>query len=256
MLFAVGCSDDDTRPQTSTIKDIDGNEYKTVLIGDQEWLSENLRVTKYNNGDAILAAEGLGDPGGDLITDGAYTVYPHQGGYFDDDDAEGINSDIEMVAYYGNLYNWFVVDDERGLCPEGWHVPSDDDWTQLVNYVVAQGFPDEQDNPNGTANALKSCRQVISPYGDDCDTNRHPRWNASDTHHGFDEFGFSALPGGWNGSSLFSGLGSSGFWWSATEYNKSSPFAWSLFLTYYGHVWHDGYAKSSFLSVRCIRDTD
>jgi hypothetical protein len=69
----------------------------------------------------------------------------------------GIVNDISWKVSYGALYNWYAINNSNGLCPTGWHVPSDTEWTQLVDYVVAQGFPNEWDNLNGTANALKSC---------------------------------------------------------------------------------------------------
>ncbi len=109
-LFIVGCSDDDTKPDsnTVTVTDIDGNEYKTVIIGDQEWMSENLRVTRYNNQDDIPT--GLNNTDWGNTTEGAYAIYDH-----DHWNAEGINSSEEMVEAYGKLYNWYAVNDSRGL---------------------------------------------------------------------------------------------------------------------------------------------
>ncbi len=113
-------------------------------------MAENLRVTKYNIGVAIL--RGLSNTEWDNTTNGAYAIYPHEGGETEDN-VEGLNSDAEVVAAYGKLYNWYAVADSRGLCPIGWSVPSDADWTQLVNYVASQGYPNEWNNPNGAANA-------------------------------------------------------------------------------------------------------
>ncbi|MFP4468855.1 MAG: fibrobacter succinogenes major paralogous domain-containing protein, partial [Bacteroidales bacterium] len=188
---------------TRGMKDFDGSFYKSVLIGDQEWMAENLRVSKYKNGDAIPT--GLIDVQWESTKDGAYAVYPHG-------DVDGIDSHKEMVLAYGKLYNWFAVGDSRGLCPAGWSVPSKDDWTQLIDYVVAQGFPnDDSYDPSGAGNALKSCRQVYSPLGGDCNTSEHPRWNQ--LSNGFDEFGFSALPGGARIGKFFV-IGSWGHWWT------------------------------------------
>ena len=100
------------------VLDIDGNGYTTVILGDQEWLAENLKVTRYNNGDEIptdISNLQWGD-----INYGAYAVY-------NDDSA---NTDI-----WGNLYNWYVVDDSRGVCPEGWHVPTDEEFMQLEIFL-------------------------------------------------------------------------------------------------------------------------
>jgi uncharacterized protein (TIGR02145 family) len=136
------------------VTDIDGNEYVTVIIGEQEWMAENLRVIKYNNGEAISPFRKNAE--GQRRTEGVYAIYPY-------DNVSGINSSEEMAASYGILYNWHAVNDSRGLCPQGWHVPTDDEWTELVNYIIAQGYPNDYGNPGGAGNALKSCLQVNSP---------------------------------------------------------------------------------------------
>lgn len=143
-----------------TVTDYDENVYNTVLIGDQCWMQSNLQTTHYDNGDPIITR--LSNDYWMNTTSGAYAIYPHS-------QVEGINSDAEMVAAYGNLYNWYAVNDERRLCPEGWRVPSFDDWNQLRNFISGgwqQG-----------GHQLKSCRQKNSPLGGDCDTNEHPRWD-------------------------------------------------------------------------------
>ena len=238
------CSDDEDEvlPDEDTpgkVLDIDGNEYKTVKIGDQIWMAENLRVTKYNNGDPIPT--GLSDDDWGDTTEGVYAIYN--------------NSDY-MLEAYGKLYNWYAVDDDRGLCLEGWSVPSDADWTQLIDYVVDQGYPNELDNPDGAGNALKSCRQVDSDLEGDCDTSEHPRWDSHSTHYGFDEFGFSALPGGnrrTNGS--FNGIGRYGGWWSSTE--GSSAHAWNRAMYRSdGNVNRSNGNKANGFSLRCVRDID
>ncbi|MBT5758059.1 MAG: hypothetical protein HOI55_00235, partial [Candidatus Marinimicrobia bacterium] len=100
------------------VTDIDGNEYGTVLIGNQVWMSENLKVTKYKDGTAIPTGHSNSDWSN--LSSGAYAVY-------DDDD---VNTDT-----YGFLYNWYAVDDSRIIAPDGWHVPTDDEWTTLTDYL-------------------------------------------------------------------------------------------------------------------------
>ena len=99
----------------STVTDIDGNNYKTINIGDQVWMAENLKVTKYRNGESIPMIKG------ELIwknyTAGAFCYYQN-------------NPDIGEI--YGALYNWYAVNDSKGLCPTGWHVPSNDEWENLA----------------------------------------------------------------------------------------------------------------------------
>ncbi len=230
--------------------DVDGNVYNTIIIGEQEWMAENLRVTRYNNLDPILT--GLNDDDWGNTTEGAYAIYDHH--TFDSD---GIDSPEQMVAAYGKLYNWFAAMDQRGICPVGWRIPNRDDWGELFNYVVEQGFPNESGNPNGRGNALRSCRQVDSPLGGDCDTSEHPRWKSHDTHHGFDEFGFSALPSGYrnpsNGRSLF--LGSYSLCWSTDEADALR--AWGMTgTTTSGSIILHFYNKNMGISIRCIKEAD
>ena len=103
-----------------TVTDIDGNVYETILIGDQLWMAENLKVIHYNDGDEILT--GYSGSEWSWLDSGAYAVSP--------DDNNPSNAEI-----YGNLYNWYVVDDDRGVCPENWHVPSDAEFTVLTDFL-------------------------------------------------------------------------------------------------------------------------
>ena len=136
---------------------------------------------------------------------GAYAVYPHAS-------IEGLNSDAEVLEAYGALYNWYAVE-TGNLCPTGWRVPSNGDWSQLANYLI-NNYEHITSN-NEVARVLKSCRQVDSPLGGECDTSGHPRWTSySSDYYGTDEFMFSALPGGVR---PFQGVGSIGYWWSSSE---------------------------------------
>jgi uncharacterized protein (TIGR02145 family) len=219
-------------PGTPTVTDIDGNVYNTVLIGDQCWMKENLNTTR--------------DAAGNNITRYCY-------------DNNTTNCDL-----YGGLYTWHTVmngagsssnnpSGVQGICPTGWHVPSDAEWTQLVDYVVAQGFSNSNVT-NGAGNALKSCRQVNSPLGGECNTSEHPRWNSHSTHHGFDEFGFSGLPGGARGlDGNFDDFGYNGYWWSCTEGYADG--AWCRLLGYGTGDVSRGYGyKTNGFSVLCLRD--
>jgi len=219
-------------PGTPTVTDIDGNVYNTVLIGSQCWMKDNLKATRDATGNNIIRY--------------CYENNP------------------DYCNLYGGLYEWVVLmngaassnnnpSGVQGICPTGWHVPSDAEWTQLRDYVVAQGYPNTSVT-NGAGNALKSCRQVNSPLGGACNTTAHPLWNSHPTHYGFDAFGFSAFPGGdrvTNGA--FYNLGSHGYWWSSTE--SSSSVAWYRFMLYgYGNVLRNDYGKTYGFSVRCLRD--
>ncbi len=224
----------------STIMDIDGNVYNTVFIGDQCWMKENLKTTHYRTGTPIVYP-GADNNAWQNNTTGAYAWY---------------NNDSSWKDSYGALYNWHAVNNANGLCPTGWYVPSDDEWTQLVDYIIIQGYPNQSNDPNGAGNALKSCRQVNSPLGGDCNTTEHPRWHSHDTHHGFDEFGFAALPGGGRsgGSGSYFHLETHGYWWSSTE--TSSGWVWEWRMNSYEGGVSSGHnhGKSAGFSVRCIRD--
>jgi len=246
LLKGICFEDDDDDHDTGTVTDIDDNVYLTVKIGDQWWMAENLRVTRYRNGNAIDTGLTDADWLGTRNTEsGAYAIYPH-------DVVDGIDSDAEMLEAYGALYNWYAVNDERGLCPEGWHVPSDDEWKQLEMYL---GMSEEDANSLGShrgtneGGKLKSTRKTPDP---------HPRWlgsNAGATN----ESGFTGLPGDFRRpTGSFGAIGNSGFWWTSSDYESHPGFtptqAWSrtLYTTssatrrYYEDMRH-GY------SIRCVR---
>ena len=115
---------------TAACTDYDGNSYETVIIGNQEWMSENLKVTHYNNGDAIqYVQQESSEPNvWENLSTGAYAIY---------------NDDLSHQETYGNLYNWYTVDDSRGVCPEGWHVPSDNEFTVLTDYLDGVGIAEK-----------------------------------------------------------------------------------------------------------------
>lgn len=101
-----------------TVTDIDENIYTTIVIGDQCWMMENLKVTHYRNGDPIPNVTDWSE--WSVLTTGAYCEY---------------DNDSANVATYGRLYNWYAVDDSRNIAPEGWHVPTDAEWQTLVDYL-------------------------------------------------------------------------------------------------------------------------
>ncbi len=219
-------------PGMSTVTDIDGNTYNTVQIGTQCWMKENLKTTTYQNGTLIPNVTDAG-VWSNLIS-GAYVWY---------------YNDISWKDLYGALYNWYATVDTNGLCPTGWHVPTHDEWTALTDFIGGTR------SPHG--NELKSCRQVDSPLGGDCnitDSTDYQRWNEHDTNYGTDDYGFSGFPGGvrydWGG---WDDIGDVGYWWSSSEANINP--AWYRYLYYsYGSVGVYYYSKKRGHSVRCLRD--
>ncbi len=216
-------------PGLSTITDIDGNIYNTVQIGTQCWMKENLKTTTYQNGTPIPNVTGTF--AWQALTSGAYV-------WFD--------NDISWKDLYGALYNWYATVDANGICPTGWHVPTNNEWTSLTDFIGGTG------SPHG--NELKSCRQVNSSLGGGCNTTEHPRWNEDNYDWGTDDYGFSGLPGGYRFSDgSFDNVGYGSVWWSSTA--DTSSLAWYRYLYYYnGYMGVYHYDKHSGFSVRCLRD--
>ena len=212
----------DSRPPDNgiTVSDIDGNVYQIVTIGSQVWMAENLRTSRYSDGTPIT--EGFG-----TTTNGAYAIYPHS-------QIDGLISDEEVGSSYGMLYNWYAVADEGGLCPVGWHVPSEGEWTTLTEYLGGNTV---------AGGKMKSTRT---------DPELHPRWDYPNIGATNDS-GFSGLPGGIHHDGSYYYIGIFGMWWSSTEY--LAEFARMRYL-YCNDSQVDGSYLNRFdgLSVRCIRD--
>lgn len=210
----------------------DGNIYKSIQIGNQCWMAENLKTTQYRNGENI-EYPGTNDPLWTGNTTGAYA-------WSDNDSATWSNS-------YGALYNWHAVVNPKGLCPTGWHVPTNNEITVLTDFIGGLV------SPHG--NELKSCRQVNSPLGGNCNTSEHPRWNENITHFGTDDYGFASLPGGLRfGSGGFFSVGNYAYWWTSSSFNVGSAWAFALFYNTGDVILNNGYAKQGGMSVRCIKD--
>lgn len=238
IILLPQCKKDNNKP-SGTLKDIEGNVYNTVIIDGKEWMAENLRSTQYRDGSPIDF------PGSDNLLWENNT----QGAYAWPDNDEG-NKNI-----YGALYNWYAVNNEKGLCPVGWRVATSQDWSQLINYIGEKhGVTNEIDDILGVGNKLKSCRQKNSPLGSNCDTSLHPRWDFHDTHFGTDDHGFAALPGGdRTPAGLFESMGAYGFWWTSNEADPSH--AAYRYINYdFGRVFGNNYHKNYGLSVRCLKN--
>jgi uncharacterized protein (TIGR02145 family) len=211
----------------STISDIDNNSYNTVLIGTQCWTKENLKVTNYNDGTAIplnnTYTSGTVSTVWQGLTTGAYTIYGNESSI-------GANA-----TNYGFLYNWYAVNDTRKLCPSGWHVPTDAEWTILTDYLGGLSV---------AGGKLKSTGDNTAGTG---------LWNFPNT--GADNTsGFSALPGGFRYSfGSFNDIRSTAFVWSATASGSSD--AWYRVLpNNIADVLKLFNLKSVGASVRCLRD--
>ncbi len=198
-----------------TMTDIDGNEYKTITIGTQTWMAENLKTTKYRNGDPIPNVTD-GTAWGTLAT-GAYCYYN--------------NDAASYKVTLGALYNWFAIADSRNIAPSGWHVATDAEWTILTDYLGGESVTGGQLKEKGTA-------QWYSP-------------NTDATNN----FGFTALPGGdrYYYEGPFYGVNYYGYWWSSTADDLTK--AWDRCLYYNSaNANRDGSDKRVGFSVRCVRN--
>ncbi len=208
--------------QTSTVTDIDGNVYQTVVIGEQEWMTENLKVIRYQNGDVI--PEG---PDQDYFT-------PEQHYYFYYD------HDFQNIEDYGLLYTGYVVLDDRNVCPVGWKIPSFHQWQALDIFLgMSWGV------------SVDPMEWVGTDEGGKLKTVGYSHWQVPNVG-ATDEHGFSALPGGLRGGSSFFGLGQTSYFWTSTERTntslKSKHYNFNTAKTGRRASW---IAQS--LSIRCIR---
>ncbi|TVR41908.1 MAG: hypothetical protein EA394_04790 [Bacteroidia bacterium] len=239
LLLVAGCSkdkevlpDDDLHGK---VFDADGNEYGTVIIGNQVWLTGNLKTTRYKNGNPI--ATGHSNEQWANLSTGAYAIYPHAA-------INGLSSEAEVLSNYGALYNWHAVK-TGNLCPKGWRVPTDSDWSQLISFID----PDANSNYQWPESFIAGGKLKSTRTNPDA----HPSWEYPNTD-ATDEFDFSAFPGGLranDGETLFNGFG--GYWWSATETSTISAF-YRTMIWENGHVYRLGVCKNFGLSVRCVRE--
>ena len=184
-----------------------GVGYSTVQIGDQCWFAENLRTTTYLNGEAI--PQNLSDGDWSSTTSGAMAFYSNG-------------------PAYGGLYNWYAVDDARGICPSGWHVPTDGEWTVMTDELGGESI---------------AGGQMKTTYG---------WYNGS---NGTNSSGFSGLSGGardYSGYFFFAGF--NGYWWSSSPLGSS---AWSRNLYFDNeNVYRNDFNLRYGFSVRCVRDAE
>ena len=195
------------------VADVDGNAYGSIVIGTQTWMSENLRVSKYRNGDAIPN-----------VTDGTAWTALATGAYAYQD------NNTAYDATYGKLYNWFAVTDSRNLCPTGWHIPTDEEWTTLTTFLGG-----------------------VSVAGGKMKTTGTSLWT-SPNNAATNESGFSGLPGGARQpDAAFIYRTTIGVWWSSTE--NGSPDAWFRNLYHQnGQTDRDFGNKRCGYSVRCLKN--
>lgn len=232
-IILSSCSkDDDNNPSSSnptngkttavfnsnvsygSMTDQDGNVYKTVTIGTQTWMAENLRTTKYNDGTSIPNVTGDGE--WENLSTGAYCNYNN-------------TTNTDTVATYGRLYNWYAVNTGK-LAPKGWHVPTDAEWTKLTDYLGGVAVTGGKLKETGTTH-----------------------WNSPNTG-AINENGFTALPGGIRfNTGTFLSIGEGGVWWSAKECSAANAW-YRIIYSEGSVVGRSDIGKMVGFSVRCVRD--
>ena len=216
-----------------TVTDIDGNVYGTVQVGDQLWITENLKATHYNNGDVIPTGHSPSEWADlDQTETGAYSIYP-----FDEDEYSNATCENNCADVYGNLYNWYAVDDERGLCPEGFHIPSDGEYKQLEIFL---GMSEEEANSVGFRG---------NDEGGKIKEDGYVHWSYPNTG-ATNESGITILPAGIRDSGYHSMVFSSTLWTSSEENDGD---AWYRQLSYSrSTINRNDRNKEIGYSVRCI----
>ena len=207
-----------------SVADAEGNEYATIVIDTQEWMAENLNTTKYANGDpipnVIVGAQWTS------LTTGAWVHYNH---------------DSQYKNPYGKLYNWYTVADPRNVCPTGWRVPSENEWSNLINYLDTNSVFNPSQNTGG--GKMKS---VGTQY-----------WQ-SPNEDATNESGLTCLPGGYfSGGGTFGNIGVQGNMWSSSEGLGQFSTVNAFFITLdkgNGSATMVTTSKQAGFSVRCIRD--
>lgn len=198
--------------KAQTVTDFDGNLYNTVTIGTQVWLKENLKVTHYNNGDEIPNVPG--NTTWVSLSTGAYCNY---------------QNNASLAPAYGRLYNWFAVNDSRGICPTGWHIATDAEWTTLTDLLGGETVAGGKLKEAGTLH-----------------------WSSPNTG-ATNEVGFTAFGGGYRSNTAsYTGFGGIGSWWCSTESTTTDAWARGIFNDAV-HVDRGGYYEKNIgFSVRCI----
>ena len=212
LLTFTNCGSSST--EGSSVMNAESSTNTEVTIGKQVWMKENLNVSKFRNGNPIPEAKTKEE------WEQAGKNKEPACCYYDNDPTNGVK--------YGKLYNWYAVNDPRGLAPAGYHIPRDAEWTILTDYLGGRSV---------AGGKMKTTSG----------------WKASNTDAS-NSSGFSGLPGGYRlHGGAFKFIGEGGGWWSSTERKTSS--AWGRGLSYRdGNVYMDDAKKYNGISVRCLRD--
>lgn len=219
-----------------SVQDVEGRIYRTKIIGGNEWMIDNLKTTHFSDGSPIETD--ISDQQWGSIKTPAYGIYAHE-------KIDGFESDSAILEVYGALYNWYAIADERGLCPEGWHVSTDEEWRELEMALGMSQSASLDTDFRGSDEGAKIKISTSYPFP-------HPRWDDGNESNNIS--GFSVIPGGGryeNGNYGYKGF--FGYIWTSTEVAIDD--AWSRSLAYYEtKIGRNITDKNMGMNVRCIRD--
>ncbi|MBN2788937.1 MAG: fibrobacter succinogenes major paralogous domain-containing protein [Candidatus Delongbacteria bacterium] len=225
ILLLVNCTNEDITVEpdpfvdhtgeVGSVTDIDGNVYATIGIGSQIWMAENLKVTHYRNGDPVPNL--TDNTEWSNTTDGAYCYY---------------NNDPNLAEVYGLLYNWYAVKDNRNIAPEGWHVPTEEEWDILINWLGGEEIAGSKLKESGNAHWISN----------------------SDADN---ESGFTGLPGGMKLGIYYINLYNQGVFRTSSYWNIGGQYWPVNYSLHCDSINCDTYTlpyKEMGVSVRCVKD--
>jgi uncharacterized protein (TIGR02145 family) len=237
-----------SKTKGSFIDSREDNVYKTIVIGTQTWMAENLNESTFRNGDEIPEAK----------SNEEWVKAGKEGKpawcYYENDPKNG--------AKYGKLYNWYAVNDPRSLASEGWHIPNDTEWTIIENCLGVDagmrmkntiGWQDSEEKlPCNNCKSWNSEYQIKTV----CNVCKDTGINGAKMHsgNGTNTSGFSGLPGGFRNSyGSFSDISNFGIWWSSTEFDRTSATYRNLYYNL-GFLGNGNFFKEYSFSIRCVKD--
>jgi uncharacterized protein (TIGR02145 family) len=224
-VFFTGCQEEETPVrviETSAVVDIDGNVYKTVKIGNQWWMAENLKVTRFNDG----------SPMDFYATSDANALW-----------ANALNPSYTVIndSLFGYLYNFNVLENAKNIAPEGWHVPTDEDWKILEREI---GMSEAESNGSGWR-GTKEAEKLVTEFS--------AGWPNGIVLFGSDDYGFNAKPGGCR---LFNGQwnaqGNTTFWWTSSS-NGNEGF-YRYIDANQTRIFRQHTYKGYGMSIRCVKN--
>ena len=227
-LLADNCKKENNDPN---IVDKDGNIYHTVTLGTQIWMVENIRTTHFNDGTEIPKVTDNTEWG--TLTTPAYCTYKN-------------TTNVDSIKTFGLLYNGYAIKTGK-ICPKGWHVPSDAEWTTLENYLITNGY--NYDGSTTSSNCAKSLASVTN-------------WTVylgtgtvgnSDYPNKRNATGFTAQPGGYRVVDGFHSIGLYSGWWTSTDYVSNALY--DRYLSYnFSNLFRASSTNVAGLYVRCLKD--